>query len=104
MKILSLKLVIIIEHQNIIKGYIRNQSEEVFVIKNVKKTFPWTYVISDLNGEENFGTFYEKDFEKLNQKEFRVEKVMKRIGDKLYLKWKEYHNSFNSWINKKDIV
>ena len=104
MKILSLKLVIIIEYQNIIKGYIRNQSEEVFAIKNVKNTLPWTYVISDLNGEEIFGTFYEKDFEKLNQKEFRVEKVMKRIVDKLYLKWKEYHNSFNSWIDKKDIV
>ena len=36
-----------------------------------------------------------------NQKEFRIEKVMKRKGDELYVKWKIYDNSFNSWINKK---
>ena len=42
------------------KGYIPNWSEEVFVIKKVKNTVPWTYVINDLNGEEIIGTFYEK--------------------------------------------
>ena len=39
--------------------------------------------------------------QKTNQKEFRIEKVLKRKGDKLYVKWKGYDNSFNSWINKK---
>ena len=43
------------------KGYITNWSEEDFVIKKVKNTVPWTYVISDLNGEEIVGTFYEKE-------------------------------------------
>ena len=38
------------------------------------------------------------------KKEFRIEKVLKRKGDKLYVKWKGYNNSFNSWINKKDLV
>ena len=38
-----------------------NWKEEVFVIKQVKNTVPWTYVINDLNGEEIIGTFYEKD-------------------------------------------
>ena len=38
---------------------------------------------------------------KKNQKEFRVEKVIKRKGDKLYVKWKDYNSSFNSWIDKK---
>ena len=42
--------------------------------------------------------------QKSNQKELRIEKVLKRKGDRLYVKWKEYDNSFNSWINKKDIV
>ena len=42
------------------KGYMPNWSEEVFVIKEVKNTIPWTYVINDLNGEEIIGTFYEK--------------------------------------------
>ena len=49
-----------------------------FVIKKVKNTVPWTYVIHDLNGEEILGTFYEKKLEKTNQKEFRIEKVIKR--------------------------
>ena len=42
------------------KGYTPNWSEEVFVIKEVRNTVPWTYVINDLNGEEIIGTFYEK--------------------------------------------
>ena len=50
------------------------------------------------------GTFYEKELQKTNQQEFRIEKVLKRKGDKLYVKWKGYDNSFNSWIDKKDIV
>ena len=49
----------------------------------------WTYVINDLNGEEIVGTFYENELQKTNQKEFRIAKVVKRKGDKLYLKWKE---------------
>ena len=47
--------------------------------------------------------FMKKKLQKTNQKEFRIEKVLKRKGDKLYVKWKGYNNSFNSWINKKDI-
>ena len=86
------------------KGYKPNWSEEVFVISKIKNTVPWTYVINDLNGEEITGTFYEKELQKTNQKEFRIEKVIKRKGDKLYVKWKGYHTSFSSWINKKDLV
>ena len=86
------------------KGYMPNGSEEVFIIKKVKNTVPWTYVINDLNGEEIIGTFYEKELQKTNQQEFRIDKVIKRKGDKLYVKWKGYNNSFNSWIDKKDIV
>ena len=56
------------------KGYIPNWSEEVFVIKKVKNTVPWTYEIKDLNGEEIIGTFYEKELQKANQEEFRIEK------------------------------
>ena len=86
------------------KGYAPNWSEEVFVINKIKKTGPWTYVINDLNGEEITRSFYEKELQKTNQKEFRTEKIFKRKGDKLYVKWKGYDNSFNSRINKKDIL
>ena len=86
------------------KGYTPNWSEEVFAIKKVKNTVPWNYVIDDLNGEEIMGTFYEKELQKTNQEEFRIEKVIKRKGDKMYVKWKGYDNSFNSWIDKKDLI
>ena len=54
------------------KGYTPNWSEEVFVVKKVRNTVPWTYVINDLSGEEIIGTFYEKESQKTNQKEFRI--------------------------------
>ena len=61
-------------------------------------------MISDLNGEEIVGSFYEKELQKTNQKEFRIEKVIKRKRNKLYVQWKGYDNSFNSWIDKKDLI
>ena len=58
----------------------------------------------DFNGEEITGTFYEKELQRIDQQEFRIEKVIKKKGDKLYVKWKGYDNSFNSWIDKKYLV
>ena len=48
-----------------------------------------------------FGTFHENEFQKINQEEFRIEKLIKRKGDKLYVKSKDYDNLFNTWIAKK---
>ena len=86
------------------KGYIPNWSEEVFVISKIKNTVPWTYFINDLNGEETIGIFYEKELQKTNQNKFRIEKAIKRKGDKLYVKLKRYNSLLNSWIDKKDLV
>ena len=74
------------------------------MLKKVKNTVPWTYVINNLNGEEIAGTFYENELQITKQKEFRIEKVIKKKGDKLYVKWKGYNSLFNSWIDKKDKV
>ena len=79
------------------KGYRKNWSEEVFVVSKIKDTVPWT-------DEPITGSFYEKELQKPSQEKFRTEKVIKMKGDKLYIKWKGYNNSFNSWINKKDFV
>ena len=54
------------------KGYASNWSKDIFVIGNIKNTVPWTSVINDLNGEEIIGSFYEKELQKTNQKEFRI--------------------------------
>ena len=48
------------------------------MIKKIKKTVPWTYVINDLNGEEFTGTFNEEELQKIDQQEFRIEKVIKK--------------------------
>ena len=67
------------------KGYTQNWYEVVFVIKKVL----WK-------------TFYEKELQKTNQQELRIEKIIKKKGDNLYVKWKGYDDLFNSWIDKKD--
>ena len=74
------------------KGYAPNLSEEVFVVKKIKNKVPWTYVISDLNSKEMVGTFYEEELRELNREKFRTEKVIKRKGNRLYVKWKGYNN------------
>ena len=84
--------------------YAPNWSEEVFVVGKIKNAVPWTYVISDLNVQEVTGSFYEKELQKTRQEKFRIEKVLKRKGGKLYVKWKGYDSRFNDWIDKKDLV
>ena len=56
-----------------------------------------------MNGEPNTDIFYEKELQKTSQEKFRIEKIINGKGDKLYVKWKGDDNSFNIWINKKDI-
>ena len=88
-------------YKNILaKEYISNWSEEVFVVTKIKNTVPWTYVINDLNDEEIIGAFYEKELQKTNQKEFRIEILIKRKSYKLYVKWKGYNDSLAGLIKK----
>ena len=56
----------------------------------------WIYVISDLNGEEIVEMFYKKELQKTNRNEFRIEKVINRKGNKLYVKCKGYEMSYFS--------
>ena len=58
------------------KSYVANCSEEVFMIAKAKNTVRLAYVISDIKGEEIVGTFQEKELQKTNLKEFRIEKVI----------------------------
>ena len=86
------------------KGYAPNWLEEASVVSKIKNTVPWTCVVSDLNGEEITGNFYEKELQRASQEKLRIEKVLKRKGDKLYAKWKGYDSRFNSWIDEKDLI
>ena len=107
--ILNFKLLIMLEYQNtniFLQKYIDNSnwSEEDFVIAKSKNTVPLAYVINDLNGKEIAGSFYEKELQKTNKKESRIERIIKRKGDKLYVKWKGYDNSSSSWIDTKKML
>ena len=76
-KVLKIKVndhVTISKYKNVfVKVYIPNWSEEVFVIKKVKNTVPWRFVIKDRDREEILGTYHEKELHRPNQTEFRVE-------------------------------
>ena len=86
------------------KEHTPNWLEEFFVISKIENTVLWTYVICYLNGEEIVGTFYERELQKASQKEFRIKKIIERNSNRLFVKWQRYDSSFNSWIDKKDIV
>ena len=86
------------------KGYTTRWTEEIYTIVEVKRTPPITYKIADLNGEEIKGTFYEPELQKTSQELFRIEKVIKRGKKKSLVKWKDYSDDFNSWVDNKDIV
>ena len=81
-----------------------NCSEEVFVIKKVNKLCQGHMLLMIFMEKNFFERFTKKNCKKTNQKEFRIEKVIKRKDDKLCVKWKGHNNSFNSWIDKKDIA
>ena len=85
-------------------GYAPNWSEEVFAVSKITNTGPQTYVASDLNGEKITGSFSEKELQKTSQEKRRIEKVLKRKGNKLYVKWKGYNNLFNGWVDKNDLA
>ena len=72
---------------------------------NLKKCndIPVTYKITDYNGEEIQGSFYEQELQKTKQDIFRIEKIIMQKGNKSLVKWLGYNDSFNSWVDNKDI-
>lgn len=87
------------------KGYTPNWSTEIFKVKNINHKFPVTYLLEDYQGNSIAGRFYEQELQKTNQPDsYLVEKVLKRKGSKVYVKWLGFGSSHNSWINKKDIL
>ena len=71
------------------------------MVKKIKNAVSLTYFISDVKSQQIVGTFYKKELQKTNEKEFRADKVIKRKSDKLYVKWKGYNSFVNSCIDKK---
>ena len=67
-------------------------------------TISVTYKITDYNGEEIQGSFYEQELQMSSQSRFRIEKILKRQGDKSLVKWMRNPKSFNYWIDTKAMV
>ena len=87
----------IVKKKNIFtKGFQPRWTEEIFTIKEVLYTNPPTYEIQDFNNEVITGSFYEPELQKTKQEIYRIEKVVKRRGNKLFVKWKGYPAEFNS--------
>ena len=82
-------------------------SEELFKIHFINKSNVITYKITDMHNEIIQGIFYEKELQLSKMKEdglYIIEKIIKKVGNKYLVKWRNYSNEFNSWINKNDIV
>ena len=87
------------------KGYTPNWSTEIFVIKKVNKSTPVTYYIQDQRGQLILGTFYEQELQKTKHPNiYLIEKVLKKQGNKLFVKWLGLSDEENSWIDKNMIT
>ena len=87
------------------KSYTSNWSQEIFIINDIKTSNVHYYFLKDLNGEKIDGMFYEQELLKTKQNElYIIEKIIKKVGNKYLVKWKNYSNKFNSYVNQNDII
>lgn len=86
------------------KGYLPCWTEELFTVSALQFTDPITYNISDINGEQIKGTFFEQEMQTSTQDTSRIDKMVKTKGNKLLVKWLGYSHDFNSWVDKEDVL
>lgn len=87
------------------KGYLPNWTNEIFIIHSIKPTVPRTFILRDDRGNVLDGTFYEQEISKTKYGNiYLIEKILKRKGNKLFVRWLGYDKSYNSWIDKKDVI
>ncbi|XP_024878631.1 uncharacterized protein LOC112458992 [Temnothorax curvispinosus] len=86
------------------KGYTPNWTE-VFKIDKVQHTNPVTYLLEDYRGKSVAGAFYEYELHRATYPDvYLVEKVLRRRGDEVYVKWLGFDGSNNSWIHKDNVI
>jgi len=86
------------------KGYLPNWSTEIFTIVKINKTIPPTYQLHDYNDDPIAGCFYNEEISKTNYpNDYLIEKIVRKRGNQIYVKWVGFDDSHNSWVNKNDI-
>lgn len=87
------------------KGYTPNWSTEIFSIFKVQNTNPVTYIIQDARHRPILGSFYSQELQKTKHPNvYLVEKVIKKKGSKLFVKWLGLPSDENSWIDKSKVL
>lgn len=87
------------------KGYLPNWTNEIFSVHRVQPTIPETYLLKDHKGELLSGGFYGHEMSKTNVGDvYLVEKILKRKGDKVLVRWIGYDKTEDSWIPTKDLI
>lgn len=86
------------------KGYTPNWSTEIFTIRKIQITNPVTYLLTDYQQTNIKGGFYEQELQHCRYPNtYLVEKILRRNGDKAYVKWLGFDKSHNSWIHQSDL-
>ena len=80
----------------------KDWTEEVFTISSVKASKPPTYTIKDTLGEPVQGTFYEQELQLSEQEISRIERVLRKKKNQVFVKWKGYSDASNSWVPLTD--
>ncbi|KAJ3646934.1 hypothetical protein Zmor_024491 [Zophobas morio] len=87
------------------KGYTPNWSTEIFKVVRIKQTNPVTYLLEDSDGRPIKGSFYNYELQKTKYSDvYLIEKVVRRKGGKIFVKWLGLPQEKNSWINLTDIM
>ena len=87
------------------KGYTPNWSTELFKIKEVKISNPATYILEDSLGAPIAGRFYAEELQRAKHEDvYLVEKVLRRKGDKVYVRWLGLGKNHDSWIHKSNVL
>ena len=81
-------------------------SEELFKVHSINRSNVITYKIRDMNDEIIEGIFYEKELQKTKNtsKVYIIEKIIRKNKNKYLVKWINYSNEFNSWVDKDDVI
>ena len=88
------------------KGYKPRWTEEVFTVERVQRTSPVTFVLKDFAGDTIRGSFYRQELQKIDKTDgvYRIEKILKKDKNRVFVKWSGYPEKFNSWVMKKHLV